>query len=243
MSTTATTTVSVDEGRLERMFSAGAHYAYSKSRRHPTTKPYIFGAKERVELLDLEKTGQLLDEAKAFVQGLGAAGKTILFVAGKNEAQKVIREAADGAGLPYVSGRWIGGTLTNFPEIKKRAERLVTLRNQREKGELSKYTKKERLLIDREIDKLEEKFGGITGMDAVPHAMFVVDSKSEYIAVKEARAQGLPVIALTNSDCDLSVVDYPIVANDAARASITLFVNEIKDAYLEGTRNKKKESK
>lgn len=244
MTTTKDSGGTVDQERMSAMFSAGAHYGYSKSRRHPTTKQYIFGAKDRVEIIDLEKTSDLLDKAKAFMQQLGSLGKVVLFVGGKNEAQKPVRDVAEKLGMPYVSGRWIGGTLTNFSEIKKRVERLETLRTQRDRGELlSKYTKKERLLIDREIDKLEEKFGGLVSMKELPDTLVIVDNKREYIAVDEAQVMGKKIVALSNSDGNLAVADYPIVANDSARASITFFMNELGESYLEGTKTKKKETK
>jgi small subunit ribosomal protein S2 len=224
---------------LQKLFSAGVHYGYSRSRRHPSTEPYIFGVKESIEIIDLAKVEELLEEAKRFVHGLGAEGKTLLLVGGKHEARHAVQHAGERTGLPYVCGRWIGGTLTNFPEIKKRIDRLENLRTRREKGELQKYTKRERLMIDREIAKLEEKFGGLVGMEEVPHAMFVIDSGFEHIAVAEAIEKGLPLIALSNSDCNISNIDYPIVGNDTARASVTFFVEEITRAYEEGRAAKK----
>ena len=239
MSTTDTKAKKVDTERVTRMFEPGAHYGYSKSRRHPTTKQYMFGSKDRLEIIDLEKTSELLDSAKEYMASLGATGKTVLFVGGKNEAQRIVKDVAESLGMPYVSGRWIGGTLTNLPEIKKRTERLEKLRTQKERGELSKYTKKERLLIDREIDKLEEKFGGLVTMKELPDVLCVVDTKREHIAIAEAKATGRNLVALANTDCDVSLVDYPVVANDAARASIEFFMKELAEAYTEGTKNKK----
>lgn len=225
--------------RLERLFKIGAQYGYSKSRRHPSVQKFIFGTKENLEIIDLEKTNQLLESAKAYAKKLGEEGKTLLFVGGKHEAQRVVETVATRVGAPYVLGRWIGGTLTNFAEVKKRIERLDDLRTKKEKGELSKYTKKERLMIDREIAKLEEKFGGLVGMEGLPQVMFVVDPKFEHIAVKEAKQTGMKLIALANSDCNISDIDFPIVANDASRTSITFFVEEIGAAYLEGLKGAK----
>jgi small subunit ribosomal protein S2 len=232
---------------VERMFSAGAHFGYGKSRRHPSTQKYLFGTKNRVEIFDLEKTAVKLEEAKNFARTLGLEGKTLLLVAGKPEARAVIRRAAESAGLPYVASRWIGGTLTNFAEIKKRIERLETLRGQRERGELNKYTKRERLMIDRDITRLEEAFGGLTSLgEQLPHALFVIDTRREHIAVKEAGCMGLPMIGLSNSDCNLTEIDYPIPANDASLKSITYFVDEVVGAYRDGMTNapvKKSEEK
>ncbi len=213
------------------MFKAGAHFGYGKSRRHPTISPFIFGVKNKVEIFDLEKTTESLAAAKAFVASIAKEGKQILFVAGKNEAREALKTGAAAIGMPVVAGRWIGGTLSNFSEIKKRIAKFEKLTADKEKGELSKYTKKERLLIDREIANLDRFFSGLIPMKEMPKALFVIDSKKEKIAVKEARDMGIPVIALIGSDCNLNEVDYAIPGNDASATSITFFVNEIVAAY------------
>ncbi|MEY2664472.1 MAG: ribosomal protein small subunit ribosomal protein [Candidatus Parcubacteria bacterium] len=213
------------------MFKAGAHFAFSKARRHPTATPYIFGVKNKVEIFDLEKTHAILDKALAFVSSLGKEKKPILIVGGKSEARKAVREAAMALNMPFVDGRWIGGTLTNFPEIRRRVEKLEKLTSEREKGELTKYTKKERLLIDREISNLEYMFSGIVSLKGMPAALIVVDPKKEHIAVKEAQDKGIPVIAIAGSDCNLNEVTFPIIGNDASQTSIAFFVNEIVKAY------------
>ena len=219
---------------IERMFKSGAHFGFAKSRRHPTVKQFIFGVKNKVEIFDLEQTEAMLDRAREFVKARGAEGRQILLVGGKNEAQEAVKSAAQALGMPFVAGRWIGGTLTNFGEIRKRVEKLETLTSQREKGELSKYTKKERLLIDREIANLERFFSGLIPMKAKPAALFVIDPKKEKIAVKEAMETGVPVVALAGSDCDLTLVTYPIPGNDASLSSIKFFVGEIVKAYKDG---------
>ncbi|HEY4511793.1 MAG TPA: 30S ribosomal protein S2 [Candidatus Paceibacterota bacterium] len=219
---------------IEAMFKAGAHYAFARSKRHPTTAPYIFGVKNRVEIFNLEETDILLNKALEFVKAIAATGKHILFVGGKSESQEAIRKGALTLGLPHVAGRWIGGTLTNFGEIRRRIEKFERLTVEREKGELTKYTKKERLLIDREIANLDRFFGGLVLMKEKPAALFVIDPRKEKIAVKEAEDCGIPVIALAGSDCNLKDVDFPIVANDASRASIEFFVQKIVAAYKAG---------
>ncbi len=219
---------------IERMFKAGAHFALTKSRRHPSVKPLIFGAKNRIEIFDLEKTQNYLDTAKEFVKTIAKNNGMILFIGGKNEARDAVKNAATSLSMPYVAGRWIGGTFTNFVQIKKRVERLEMLTSQREKGELSKYTKKERLLIDREIDNLNRFFAGIIPMKEMPKAMFVIDSKKEHIAVTEAQKVGIPVISLCGSDCNIKDVEYPIPGNDASVSSITFFLSEIVNAYKQG---------
>ena len=216
------------------MFEVGAHFGYIKSRRHPTTTPFIFGRKNNVEIFDLEKTEKNLEEAKAFVATLAKEGKRILFVGGKKEAQAAIKEAAEKIDMPHVSGRWIGGTLTNFTEIRKRIDHYTKLLSQKEKGELVKYKKKERLLIDREIAKLEERFAGIVSMDKKPAAIFIIDADNEHIAREEAIQTGVPIISLANTDCDFSKIDYVIPANDSSVDSIKFFLNEVVESYKSG---------
>lgn len=221
---------------IESLFKAGAHFGFSKSRRHPSTKPYIFGAKNKVEIIDLEKTVTLLDEAKKYVASLAAEGKQILFVGGKNEARTSVERGANEIGMPYVASRWIGGVLTNSGEIQKRVEKLVNLTSQKDKGELAKYTKKERLLIDRDIEKLNSHFAGLVPMKGKPGALFVIDSRHEHIAVDEANKEKVKIIALCGTDSDIKQVAYPIVANDSSIASINFFINEIVKAYKEGAK-------
>lgn len=227
-----------DNASIESLFKVGAHFAYSKSRRHPSTKPYIFGVKNKVEIFNLEKTSELLDSAKEFVKNIAKTGGQILFLGGKSEAKESVKNAAISINMPYVSGRWIGGTLTNFPNIRKRVEKMEDLTSKREKGELGKYTKKERLLIDRSIEKLNFFFGGLSVMKDMPKALFVVDSKREEIAIEEARAQKIPVISLSGSDCNLKGIEYPIPANDSSTASIKFIVDEIASAYKAGRNTK-----
>lgn len=218
---------------IDKLFAAGAHFGYSTSRRHPSTSGFIFGAKGGVELFDLEQTAELLDSAKAFVKALASERKTILFIGGKAEAREAIERAAGKLGAPYVGGRWIGGTLTNFGEIKKRLNRLEELSSMREKGELAKFTKLERLLIDREISDLEVMFGGLRGMTKLPDALFVIDPRKESGAVAEANQLNIPVIALMNSDCDRSKISHPIPANDASRETAFVVLDEITKTYAD----------
>jgi small subunit ribosomal protein S2 len=220
--------------KIQELFKAGAHFGFVKSRRHPSAKPFIYGAKNKIEIFDLEKTVQELENTLSFVEEKGRENAPILLVGGKNEARDAIKRYADDIGMPYVAGRWIGGTLTNFTEIKKRLARLEELTTQREKGELGKYTKKERLLIDREIDKLNLYFSGLTSMKGVPKVMVVVDPKREHVAVAEARKMRVPVVALAGSDCNLFDVEHAIPANDSSRQSIAFILGEITTAYKKG---------
>lgn len=221
------------DSMVQAMFKVGAHFGLAKARRHPSTKPYVFGIKNKIEIFDLEKTHEALEKAKAFVASIAAAGKQALFVGGKSEAIPAVRAAALKAGQPMVAGRWIGGTLTNFVQIKKRVEKFETRLKEKEKGELGKYTKKERLLIDREIAKLEVMFGGIVSMKEKPGVIIVVDPKKEYIVVEEARQMGVPVVAIASTDCDISLVNFAIPANDSSAASTAFFLNELAQAYAE----------
>ncbi|MEI6478673.1 MAG: 30S ribosomal protein S2 [bacterium] len=217
---------------IQEMFDAGVHFGLIKSRRDPSTKAYIFGQKGNMEIFDLEKTSEVLEKALAFVTKLGSEKKNILFVSSKNESKPLVRSAAERLGMPFIAGRWIGGLLTNFPEIKKRSDRLADLSSKKEKGELTKYTKKERLLLSREMDNLEELFGGIKNLSRIPDALFVVDPRKESIAVLEAKRMKVPVIALASSDCNLKEVTFPIPGNDASRSSIEYILKRVTDAYL-----------
>lgn len=221
---------------IERMFNAGAHFGYSRSRRHPSVQPFLAGVKNSTQIIDLEKTYEQLERAKAFLKTLGSEGKPVLVVGSKKEARDAAESAALRMGVSSVTERWLGGTLTNWNQIKLRVARLKDLKERKEKGELSVYTKRERGQIDKEIEKLERFFSGIARMEQIPAALVVVDSAHEDIAVAEARAKNIPVISISNADCDISRISYPIVANDAARASITYLIQELADAYIEGTR-------
>ncbi len=217
---------------IDKLFGAGAHFGYAPSRRHPSTSGFIFGNKGGVELFDLEQTAALLESALDYVKQLAAERKTVLFVGGKAEAREALARAAEKLGQPYCAGRWIGGSLTNFSEIKKRLGRLEELSTMREKGELAKFTKHERLLIDREITDLESMFGGLRGMTKLPDALFVIDSRAESGAVAEANQLNIPVIAVMNTDCDRTKIAYPIPANDASRDTVKIVLDEVTNTYL-----------
>ncbi len=224
---------------IESMFASGAHFGLGKSRRHPTLSKYIFGTKNGTDVFDLEKTQVCLEKAKAFVSNLAKDGKTILYVGGKKEAFMSIRNSADLEAMPYVDGRWIGGTISNFPQIRKRIDRYEKLVSDREKGELAKYTKRERMLIDKEIASLEKMFLGIVSMKKIPDALFVIDPRREKIAVKEALDFNIPVIALCGSDCDITNITYPIIGNDSSKTSIQYFIDEVTRTYQAGKVPKK----
>jgi small subunit ribosomal protein S2 len=216
---------------IDSMFTAGAHFGLGRSRRHPTVAPYIFGTKNSTDIFDLEKTETLLEKAKTFVALLAKEGKIVLFVGGKKEAYQTVKNAAQSLNMPYVDGRWIGGSISNFGQIRKRIDRYEKLVADKEKGELAKYTKRERMLIDKEIASLEKMFYGIVSLKKMPDAVFIIDPKKEKIALKESTDFNIPVIALCGSDCNISGIKYPVVGNDGSKTSIQYFVSEIVSAY------------
>ena len=216
----------------KELFTVGAHFGYSKTRRHPSMVKFLFAKKNKVDIIDIEQTTTLLEEAAVYMKGLGAKNKIVVFVGAKPEAKVAVQNQAESLGMPYVITRWVGGILTNFPEIKKRLNRLEELRTARANGDLQKKdTKKEQLLIVREIEKMETLFSGLVSLKGLPDALFIVDPKKEVNAVLEAKRLGIPVVAIANTDCDISNIDYPIVANDSSRASIEFIVKHLADAY------------
>jgi small subunit ribosomal protein S2 len=220
---------------VDRLFKAGAHFGFKKSRRHPTVVPYLFTTKEGNDIIDLEKTVASLESAKEVLKTAGLQGKTILMVGTKDESSKLVKKIAEKNSVAYVTNRWIGGMLTNFSEMKRRIGRLEALVHERESGELErKYTKKERVMLGREADKLEFNFRGIAGLDRQPDVMVVVDPRHDVIAIKEARDRKIPVIAIMSSDCDVSKVTYPVIANDSLQQSVSLLLEELIGAYAEG---------
>ena len=219
---------------VEKMFSKGVHYGYGKTRRHPSLSSYIYTTKKKTDIIDLEKTSVMLAEVLEFVKELGSKNKVILFVGTKPEAKNAVEEMALSLNMPYVTERWIGGIISNFTEIKKRIALLENYRKEMAAGELEKYTKKERVVLAKKMDRLSRYYSGLVGLKKAPDAMFIIDSKAEHIAQTEAKKGGVPTIALLNSDSDINLVDYPIVGNDAGIPSIKFFTTAISSAYKEG---------
>ncbi|MCA9358214.1 30S ribosomal protein S2 [Candidatus Kaiserbacteria bacterium] len=220
---------------IDRLFKAGAHFGFKKSRRHPSVAPYLYTTKDGSDIFDLEKVTALLDTAKETIKEAGLHGKTVLFVSTKDEASKLVKAAAEKVEAPYVTNRWIGGMLTNFSEIKKRINRLEALTHEKESGELErKYTKKERVVIGREIDKLSFNFFGISKITRMPDLMVVVDPRHDEIAVTEALDKGIATMAIMSSDCDASKITYPVVVNDSLQSSVSLILDELVASYEEG---------
>lgn len=220
----------MSQSDVQALIDAGAHFGYSRTRRHPSASKFVFATKDRTDLLDLAKTSDLLAAALAAVTAVAASGRQVLFVGGKAEVSAVIKSAAEAVRMPYVAGRWVGGTLTNFKNIRGRLDLLERRMEEREKGELSKYTKRERLMIDREIEELLGRFGGLVSMRDLPGALFVVDTRHEDTAVREANQLKIPVIALASTDCNFNMIQHPIPANDAALKSVKHVVDSVVEA-------------
>jgi small subunit ribosomal protein S2 len=223
-----------DEVSLEELLEAGCHFGHQSRRWNPKMKPYLYAKKEGVHIFDLEKTAAGLKQAMSFVRDLATQGKKVVFVGSKRQASAVIKEEAQKAGMPYVNLRWLGGTITNWEQIKTRIDRLKELEEKKQKGEFKNYTKKENVLIDREIDRLNRFVGGLRSLTGLPEAIFVVDVKKEVAAVREARQKNIPVIAVADSNADPDQIDYVIPANDDAVRSIQLIVAKIARAVIDG---------
>lgn len=219
---------------MKDLLEAGVHFGHQSKRWNPKMKPYIFTARNGVHVIDLAKTVPMLQEAYEFARETAANGGNIIFVGTKKQARHIIQEEAKRIGAMYITERWLGGLLTNFDSIKKSLRKLETLKAQRESGELEQFTKKERAIIDHEINRLQRLVGGIAELRELPQALFIVDSHKEDIAVIEAQQMGIPVIAVTDTNADPTLVDYPIPGNDDALKSIKLFVTHIANAIEAG---------
>jgi small subunit ribosomal protein S2 len=226
--------IETGEITIEKMFEAGAHYGYSKTRRHPSVSSFIYTTKNKTDIINLEKTNEMLEKASQFIKSLGAKNKIVLFVGTKPEAKETIKNVALSLNMPYVNERWIGGTLSNFTEIKKRINELENYRKEDKEGGLEKYTKKERLVMAKKMERLSRYYSGLVGVKKMPDALFIIDTRAEHIANTEARKSDVPVIALINSDSNIKGIDYPIVGNDSGIPSIKLFTTSIGNAYKAG---------
>lgn len=216
----------------EEMAQAGLHFGHRTSRVHPKIKPYLFGARNNIHIIDLEKTAEKLKEALKFIQEIIADNKILLIIGTKIQIKDLVEEMAEGLGLPYVNERWLGGTFTNFENIKKRIEYFKDLERKKAAGELEKYTKKERAEIDQELKDLGKKFGGIKNLEKLPDAIFVLDMKNDFLAVKEAREKGVKVIGIAHTNVDPNLADFPIPANDDAASSVKYILDKAKEAIV-----------
>ena len=219
---------------IESLFKAGAHFGYSRTRRYPKMEKFIFALRNNIEIIDLSKTVRQLEEAKEFLSKMGREEKTVLFVGTKENIKFLVERYAKEIGMPYVVERWIGGTLSNFGQIKKRSEELQKLIEDKEKGAFEKYTKKERLMIDKKIEKMKKYFYTISNLTSLPSALVVVDTREEDVAVKEAKDMSIPVVGIMNVDCNPDDADYPIPANDNSVATVDFLLSELVSAYKKG---------
>jgi len=219
---------------MKQLLEAGVHFGHQTRRWDPKMKPYIFGARNGIHIIDLQKTVRLIRIAYDFIVRTVADGYPLLFVGTKKQGHESVVEESERCGMFYVVNRWLGGTLTNFQTIKKSIARLKEVEQMKEDGSINRYTKKEILKMDKELFKLERNLGGIKNMDELPGAVFVVDPKREKIAVREARKLGIPVIAIADSNCDPDDIDFIIPGNDDAIRAIRLICSKVADAAIEG---------
>jgi small subunit ribosomal protein S2 len=219
---------------MKQLLEAGVHFGHQTKRWNPKMKPYIFGARNGIYIIDLQKTVGLARQALRFVSDATGKGGSVLFVGTKKQAQDAVREEATRSGMFFVTNRWLGGTLTNFKTVKQGIERLKTIEKMAADGTYERLPKKEIASLEREREKLEKNLGGIKEMSRLPAAIFVVDTKKEHIAVHEANRLGIPVVAVVDTNCDPEGIDYVIPGNDDAIRSIRLFTGKIAEACIEG---------
>jgi small subunit ribosomal protein S2 len=226
---------------MKQLLEAGVHFGHQTRRWNPKMARFIFTERNGIYIIDLQKTVKKVEEAYAFLRDVAASGAPILFVGTKKQAQNSIREEATRCNMFYVNERWLGGTLTNFRTIQTRIARLKELEAMFADGTTAQYTKKEAIIMKRELDKLEKNLGGIKDMKKLPGAIFVIDSKKEEIAISEARKLNIPVIATVDTNCDPDLVDFPIPANDDAIRAVKLLAGKMADAILEGRQGQQEE--
>lgn len=219
---------------MEELLDAGAHFGHQVRRWNPNMEPYIFAQRMGIHVIDLEQTEKLLKEACDFLYKVASEGGQIVFVGTKRQAAEIVRIEANRCGALFITERWLGGTITNYPVIKKNMDKLIDLRQKKASGALEKYTKKEQLLKDREMDKLDKYVGGILNLKGTPAALFVVDARREKTAIKEAKRAKVPVVSLLDTNSNPKLVDYVIPGNDDAIRSIVVIVKAIGDAIEDG---------
>src|SRR3989344_2925891 len=232
---------------LEELVKAGAHFGHQSRRWNPKIEPYLYGEKDGVHVFDLTKTKVLLEEALEVLKNASKEGKIILLLGTKKQAREKVEKVSKEAGVFYVNERWLGGTLTNFIQIKRSIQKMSDMKAKKEKGEYSEFTKKERLLLDREIERLERFFGGIADMEKEPDLLVIIDAKKEISAIRESKAKDVPVIAVVDSNSDPTSVDYPIPMNDDATKAVDYVLELFKEAIIEGkglkTQDEKRDKK
>lgn len=219
---------------LKQLLEAGVHFGHQTNRWNPKMKKFIFGEKNGIYIIDLEKTKQYLEKAREFLRDVARAGSYVLFVGTKKQAQNVVKESAEKTGMFFVNQRWLGGTLTNFMTIRKSINKLDKLERSKVDGTYNELSKKEKAVIDREIEKLMKNLAGIRGMDRLPGAVYIIDTKNEETAVREAKKLSIPIVALIDTNSDPNVIDYPIPGNDDALKAINLVTSLMTESVLDG---------
>ena len=219
---------------LRDLLEAGVHFGHQTRRWNPKMRPFIYGNKNGIHIIDLQKTARGLIDASRFISSTVAHGGAVLFVGTKRAGREIVSEEANRSGQFYANNRWLGGTLTNWATVKKSIDRLLQLEKARDEGRFELLTKKEALELNRDIERMEKSLGGIKNMKGLPAALFVIDPKKEHIAVKEATILGIPVVALCDTNCDPMGIHYVIPGNDDALKSIRLFTAAVADAAIEG---------
>ena len=216
----------------------GGHYAVTNRYRHPSLTAMIKGKKGNQTVFDVEKITEMLEKTLTFVEECGKKGHIILFVSTRQETIDLMKKVAEDLSLPYMLNRWIGGTLSNFVNIKGRINKMTTMQQEKEQGSWTKYTKKEKVLLNRELAKLENRFTGIAKLTELPQALFVLDTRKESIAVKEANSAGVPVIGFSTANADVYQIQHPIIANIHSREAVTYILGLVEEAYKKGVSNK-----
>jgi len=219
---------------MKQLLEAGVHFGHQTRRWNPKMAQYIFTERNSIYIIDLQKTVKKIEQAYAFIRSVSEEGGTVLFVGTKKQAQEAVADEAERSGMYFVNQRWLGGTLTNFQTIQKRIRRLQELRRMEEDGTFDVLPKKEVIGLRHELEKLEKFLGGISEMDRLPQAMFVIDPRKEKNAVAEARRLGIPIVAIVDTNCDPDEVDYVIPGNDDAIRAVKLLTSKIADAIIEG---------
>jgi small subunit ribosomal protein S2 len=219
---------------MKELLEAGVHFGHYTRRWNPKMRPYIFTERNGIHIIDLAQTVDCLDKAVGFVRERSAKGGTVLFVGTKKQATDTVRQAAERVGMPYVTDRWLGGMLTNWTTIRQRVNHLLELERRRDRGEFAMLPKREVLLLEREIEKLNRRLGGIKQLSDLPSLMYIVDTRREEIAVKEAKSLGIPIVAMVDTNCDPDPIDYVIPSNDDAIRALKLITEKVADAVQEG---------
>lgn len=227
----------------EGMIDAGLHFGHKVSKCHPKMKKFLLGVRNTIHIIDIDKTADKFEEALDFIKEVISEGEILMIVGTKVQAKSLVKEIAEKYDLPYVSERWLGGTFTNIKVIKKRTNYFKDLEEQKKNKELEKYTKKERVKIDRELKNLERKFGGIRNLEKIPKAILILDIKKDEAAVKEAKRKGVKIVGIVDTNIDPDLVDYPIFANDDALSSIEYILERVDKAIEDGRKEVKKKPK